>query len=228
MIQQEVFSFHKIERLDWSDFIESDENRETVMYLAKWPNWNSNGIIVCGESGTGKTHLAALWAQTANAVYVLKESLNYSPRDLFDAECNFVIDNFDYHFLHPRNYDWIFHFLNIAEEKNRFFLILSRQHPTTWNIGLKDLSSRLQALPMVKIRTPEDDLLVKISQKIAGDLGITIPNNVIMYILKIIDRNVSSVAGVLSSLDKLSLQQKKSLSIPFVRGVLANKYVKCV
>ncbi|MDR0632023.1 MAG: hypothetical protein LBF54_02180 [Holosporaceae bacterium] len=218
-MQQEVFDFHKIERLDWSDFIEGNENREAISYLVKWPNWNSNGIIIYGESGTGKTHLAALWAQTANAVYVLKDSLNYDSRDLFDADCNFVIDNFD-DTVRPENYNWIFHFLNIAKEKNRFFLLLSRSHPLHWNVELQDLRSRLFALSVINIDVPKDDLLLKISQKIARDLEITISDEAMMYILNMVERRVNPIANILKTLDKLSLQQKKALSFPFIKSNL--------
>jgi chromosomal replication initiation ATPase DnaA len=215
-MQQEVFNFHKIERLDWSDFIESGENRCALSHLTRWPHWNGQGTIIHGESGTGKTHLAALWAQTANAVYVLKESLLHDPRDLFDAECNFVFDNFD-SLIKCENYSWFFHFLNIVKEKYRSFLILSRLHPFLWHVELDDLRSRLFALPIVGIDTPCDDLLLKISRKIAKDFGITVPDDALAYILNTIERNVTSVADILQTLNKLSLQSKKNLSLAFVR-----------
>ncbi|MDR1982306.1 MAG: hypothetical protein LBQ08_00710 [Holosporaceae bacterium] len=218
-MQQEIFNFHKIERLDWNDFIESEENFDAISYLAQWPNWNDNGMIIHGAPGTGKTHLAALWAQTANAVYILNESLNHNPRDLFNTECNFVIDNFE-DFLTFKKFDWMFHFFNIAREKDRFFLLLSRSHPSFLNIELKDLKSRLLTLPIVGISDPQDDLLLKISQKIANDLEIVVPDDVMMYILNIIDRKVSSIINVLRILDRLSLQQKKPISLPFVKNYL--------
>ncbi|MDR1236587.1 MAG: hypothetical protein LBJ96_06315 [Holosporaceae bacterium] len=218
-MQQEVFDFHKTERLDWNDFVESDENRGALLYLTKWPDWSSRGIIIHGESGTGKTHLAALWAQTANAVYVLKESFSHNPRDLFDAECNFVFDNFDT-IINRENYHWLFHFFNIVKEKNRFFLVLSRLHPSFWNVELSDLRSRLFTLPAVAVETPRDDLLLRISQKIAGDLGIMMPGDAMIHILNTVERNVNSVADVLKKLDKLSLQQKRTLSLSFVRNAL--------
>jgi chromosomal replication initiation ATPase DnaA len=217
-MQQEIFNFHKAERLNWNDFIESDENHDAILCLAKWPEWNSNGIIIHGESGTGKTHLAALWSQSADAIYVLKESLKHSPRDLFDAENNFVIDNFE-DFI-DSNYDWMFHFLNIIKEKNRFFLLLSRLHPSLWNIELEDLRSRLLAMPAIGISAYQDDMLLKVSQKIAKDLEITIPDDAVKYILNTTERRISSIANILKKLDKLSLQQKKPLSLAYVKNNL--------
>ena len=217
-MQQEIFDFHQVERLSWSDFIESDENHDAILYLTKWPEWNSNGIIIYGESGTGKTHLAALWSQSANAIYVLKESLKHNPRDLFDTENNFVIDNFE-DFINS-NYNWMFHFLNIAKEKNRFFLLLSRLHPSFWSIKLKDLRSRLLTVPAIGIGTYMDDLLLKVTQKIARDLEIIIPDDAVKYILNTTERRMDSIANILKKLDRLSLQQKKRLSLSYVKSNL--------
>jgi chromosomal replication initiation ATPase DnaA len=216
-MQQEIFSFHKIENLDWCDFIDNPENSEAISYLTKWPNWISDGLIIYGESGVGKTHLAALWAQTTNAIYLLQEAFNHDPRDLFDSDCNFVMDNFD-GLLGAKNHDWIFHFLNIINEKKKYFLILSRTPPIFWNVSLDDLKSRLLSVPSVNIPNPSDESLLKIARKISNDLGIIVPDEVLSYILKKIDRCVRSVSDVLKILDKLSMQQKKPITLAFVKS----------
>lgn len=219
---QETFGFHKTESLDWNDFIESEENCEAIKCLTLWPSsWNSNGIILYGESGVGKTHIANLWAQTANAVYVLKPSLNNDPRILFEAECNFVIDNFD-DFLSTGNCDWIFHFFNIAKEKNRYFLLVSRFHPSLWKIELNDLRSRLFTLPAINIKNPGDDLLLKIAKKLSKDFEINIKNETLQYMMKFIDRNVITMSKTLKILDKLALQKQKTININFIRNYFIN------
>jgi chromosomal replication initiation ATPase DnaA len=216
---QEVFGFHKIENLDWNDFVESEENHDAIRCLTCWPLWNSCGIVLYGESGVGKTHIANLWAQTANAVYVLKPSLNNDPRILFDSPCNFVIDNFD-SFLTAGNYDWMFHFFNISKEKNRYFLLISRISPSLWKIGLEDLRSRLLTLPAIGIKNPGDELLMKIAKKLANDFGTPVSDGALRYILNFIDRDVVSISNTLKTLDKLALQMQKSITIPFIRRVL--------
>jgi chromosomal replication initiation ATPase DnaA len=218
---QEVFDFYRLQSLDWRDFVEGDENHEALVHLTQWPNWSHHGTILYGDPGVGKTHLAALWAQTVNAVYVLAEGLRHNPRSLFDANCNFLLDNFDDLLeIDGRHLDWLFHFFNIAHEKDRFFLILARTPPTSWRIGLKDLRSRLLAIPTVKMKTPGDELLFKIAKKIANDLGLTIGDNIISYILGLVTRDVSSIANVLKMLDKLSLQEKKPITSTLVRRYL--------
>ncbi len=218
---QEIFGFHKEEKLDWNDFIESEENREAISCLLRWPSWNSNGVIIYGDSGVGKTHIANLWAQSSNAVCVLKSSVDYDARFLFDTECNFLFDDFD-DFLSTQNYNWIFDFFNIAKEKHRFFLLLSRKNPSIWTVPLDDLRSRLMTLPSVLIKNPGDELLLKIAKKISTDLCTEISEDSLNYILNHVDRGVASIIKTLQILDKLSMQQQKAITIPFIKHYLCN------
>lgn len=220
MIQQEIFDFHKTESLNWNDFIESEENRDALSALIQWQNWSNNGMVITGSSGVGKSHLAALWAQSANAVYVLKDSVNYDPRDLFENNCNFVLDEIS-QFLSYQ--DWLFHFYNIAREKKRFFLITDRLPRYLWNISLKDLQSRLMSLSAVEIKNPGDELLFKVCKKLARDFDIEVPDDVISYILQTTERNVSVISQILRTLDKLALQEKKNISLKFVQRYLKRK-----
>lgn len=221
---QETFGFHKIENLDWNDFIESEENRDAIKYLTLWPSaWTSNGVILHGESRVGKTHIVNLWAQTSNAVYVLKTSLNNDPRALFDTECNFVIDNFD-DFLSMENYSWMFHFFNIAREKNRYFVLVSRSHPSLWQIGLNDLRSRLFTLPAINIKNPGDELLLKIAKKLSKDFGIVISEESLQYMMNFIDRNVATISNTLKILDKLALQKRKTINVNFIKSYLKDTF----
>ncbi len=218
---QEVFNFHQIESLDWNDFIESEENREAVACLSCWPkSWSSNGIVIYGAPKVGKTHIASLWAQAANAIYVLRSAFNENPRVLFEANCNFVIDNFDAFVKIDR---WMFDFFNICREKGRYFLLISRTPPSLWNIDLKDLKSRIQTLSVINIKTPGDDLLMKIAKKISKDFGITISDEVLNYIMNYVTRDVSTLSETIKTLDRLAMQKQKSITIPFVRNYIFSK-----
>lgn len=212
---QEVFNFHQVENLSWNDFVESDENREAVAWLSQWPKfWRNNGAVIYGEPKVGKTYIASLWARTASAIYVLESGFSDSPRNLFQANCNFVIDNFD---SFANIDEWMFDFVNICKEKNRFFLLISRTKPSMWNINLQDLRSRLAMLPAINIKMPSDDSLMKITRKISQDLGAIIADEVLNYIMAHVTRDVATLSETLKVLNKLSMQKQKPITIPFVR-----------
>lgn len=216
--EQEVFSFREQINLNWSDFIESEENHEALVWLMRWPNWTSLGIILTGAQSVGKSHLAALWAQSANAVYVLPHSLNHDPRELFQGECNFVIDNVS-EFLCDE--EWLFDFYNILKEKKRYLLLIDRSGPQNWNIFLRDLRSRIMSLPHVCIQNYSDEMLVKICQKVSKDMAIDISDRTLEFIVRTYERDISSLTNILRTLNKLSLKTQKPISIPFVKKYLA-------
>ncbi|MDR1361610.1 MAG: hypothetical protein LBJ16_00140 [Holosporaceae bacterium] len=213
---QEVFDFPKTTGLSWNDFVDSEENMDALRYLMQWPQWNTSGLVIYGNSGVGKTHLAGLWAQTAGATFLLKPNLDYDPRTIFDANCNFVIDDFDA-FLAEKKDSWIFHFFNIAVEKKRSFLLLSRSNPSLWRIELQDLRSRLLTLVAINMRDPQDELLFKIAQKLSRDLEITVSDDAIRCLINLVERNVSAVSAALRILDKMALRMQKNITVQFVK-----------
>ena len=62
--------------LDWphqpsfarEDFLSAASNREALSAVDRWPNWPSRMLLLVGPEGSGKSHLAALWAKAAGAV----------------------------------------------------------------------------------------------------------------------------------------------------------------
>lgn len=219
-MKQEIFDFGNTERLSWKDFIESKENQEALRYLMTWPNWSNNVLILFGESGVGKSHLAGLWAQCANAIYITQGDLCDNPRELFLTQNSFVIEQFDDLVFNAASNNWMFHFLNILREKQGYLLVTERVRPTSLNIWLNDLRSRILSYPAVHIESPKDELLFNIAKKVSKDLGVFIPDEALSYMLNIIDRNVITLATTLKTLDKLSLQLKKKISLSFVRKYL--------
>lgn len=223
MNKQRVFDFPQIEQLSWSDFVESDENSSVLRYLTQWQSWTTNSLIIYGDSGVGKTHIASLWAQSANAACVRPDNM-HQVRKLFESgtDTNFLMDDFE-EFLTPQNYQWLFDFLNILNEKGRYLIIISRTSPSSWNISLEDLRSRLLLIPTLKIQAPSDNLLFHIAKKIAKDNGITISDECVKYILNNITRDVCTVRETINTLNKLSLEQKQSITLPFIRRYLQIK-----
>lgn len=219
MNKQEVFDFPQVEQLNWSDFVESDENRNVLQYLKQWQSWTTNSLIIYGAPGVGKTHVVSLWAQSANAACVRPDNM-HQVRKLFETDVNFLMDDFE-EFLQPQNYQWLFDFMNILNEKHRYLIIISRDSPSSWNISLPDLRSRLLLVPALKIQSPSDGLLFHIAKKIAKDNGITISDECVKYILNNVTRDVHTVRNTIYTLNKLSLEQKQSVTLPFVRRHIA-------
>ena len=94
--------------------------------------------------------------------------------------------------------------------------------PSLFDISLQDLKSRLLSFTVLKMSRPGDELLFHIAKKLAKDLDIEISDNCIQYILNNSERNVSTIRTLINTLNKLSLEQKQAITLPFIR-----KYMSC-
>ena len=59
------------------NFIISSSNQNATDYIYKWPNWASNCVVLFGESGVGKSHLANIWHNKAQALKVTLENVDF-------------------------------------------------------------------------------------------------------------------------------------------------------
>ena len=48
------------------DFLRSPSNEAALDAVLHWPAWPAPALIVWGPAGSGRTHLARIWAQTSN------------------------------------------------------------------------------------------------------------------------------------------------------------------
>src|SRR6185436_15464347 len=49
------------------DFVVSEGNREALAWIDRWPDWPAPALALSGPPGSGKTHLARIWAGRAGA-----------------------------------------------------------------------------------------------------------------------------------------------------------------
>lgn len=179
------------------DFFVSEANREAVEFLDGWSTWPIPAALLIGPMGSGKSHLAAIFARRANARLWDDADLSASEESLFHA--------------------W-----NTAMEERRPLLMTAHSMPVDWNLTLADLKSRLAATPRVQIRSPDDALLEALFLKQWRDRGIEAPADFTRYVLSRIERSFEGVARTVDALDKAALSQQRPLSIPLAREVFVD------
>lgn len=85
---------------------------------------------------------------------------------------------------------------------------------------LPDLKSRLQSFLVLTVNELTDEEKITALEKRAHHRGFRLPREVSQYLLTHYPRNLNYLFDSLNKLDKLSLEEKRMLTVPFVKKVL--------
>ena len=131
MTKQLAFDLPSRPALGKSDFFISDCNSMAVKLMEDWENWPNRQHILSGPAGSGKTHLALVWARSMSAnVLNIAEIVNI---DLQKApSASFVIENMD---EQPENVELennLFHLFNMLLANGCYLLLTGKKDPIYW------------------------------------------------------------------------------------------------
>ena len=57
------------------DFLEGPSNEKALALIERWPDWPNRLIALIGPEGSGKSHLAAIWAASSGARVIAAKRL---------------------------------------------------------------------------------------------------------------------------------------------------------
>ncbi len=191
------------------DFLSGPSNVAALALIERWPDWPDRVMLLVGPEGAGKSHLAAIWAQTAGARLVAARALESVNLPAMLATGALVVED-----LVAGRFDEraLFHLLNLVREEAAALLITARELPAAFAIALNDLASRLRALPVVNIAAPDDALLRAVIVKQFSDRQLAVDESLIAYLLTHIERSFAAVRAAVERLDREALQQKRPVT----------------
>lgn len=186
------------------DLVVSDANREAVALIDAWPDWPAPVVVLAGPAGSGKTHLASIWRARSGAAALGPENIVDRISSL-DLTKPVLIDDADDQNLDEKG---LFHLVNAVSGAGSTLLMTSRRFPSAWRVGLPDLASRLKAAATVEIREPDDLLLAGVVTKLFADRQIEVEPHVVQFLVRRIERSLSTAIKVVERLDHAALEQK--------------------
>ena len=77
---------------------------------------------------------------------------------------------------------------------------------------LPDLASRLKAAATVEILEPDDLLLAGVITKLFADRQVEVEPHVVQFLVRRIERSLSTAIGVVDRLDRAALEQKTRIT----------------
>lgn len=205
------------------DYLLGPSNQSAVAWIDRWPEWPAPLLVLTGPAASGKTHLAAVWRERAGAEIIRPEMLlSRSAEQIAQTGNTLILDGLD-PWLGDRDAETtLFHLYNIFKEERRTFLITMRMAPAQAEFAIADLASRFRAAPLAAIQAPDDILLGSVLIKLFSDRQLTVGNEVIQYILPRMERSFSAARDIVATADRLALAEKRRISVPLMRQVLAD------
>jgi chromosomal replication initiation ATPase DnaA len=185
------------------DFLSGPCNRGALELIDCWPDWPASAIALIGPEGSGKTHLATIWAAAAGARVVSAHALNEVGLRATLATGALVIEDA----AATTDERALFHLINLAREDNCFLLLTARFAPSAWPIGIPDVVSRLRAMPVVTLAAPDDAMLRAVIVKLAADRQLALDESVVSYLSTRIERSFAAARAAVIALDNEALRR---------------------
>jgi len=212
--RQLAFALPHAESLTRDNFLEGPANAAGLALVDSWPEWPNRIMLVVGPEGSGKSHLAAIWAEQAGARSTSARALTASSVPAALATGALVVED-----LNSSEFDEraLFHLLNLAREDEAFVLITARTPPLAFQTELRDLRSRLRAVPAISLLPPDDQLFRALVVKFCEDRQLAVDESVVGYLATRIERSYAAVRRAVELLDAEALR----LGRPVTRALAA-------
>jgi len=199
------------------DFLRGPSNAAALTLVESWPDWPDRIMTLIGPQGAGKSHLAAIWAEVSGARVLAAKLLSDIDPPAALATGALVVEDLEANGLDERA---LFHLINLAREQGAYVLLTARTPPAGFVLTIRDLHSRLRALPSVTLASPDDALLRLLIGKLAADRQLSIDASVANYLANHIERSFSAAHFAVARLDEEALRQHR----PVTRALAAELF----
>lgn len=198
------------------DFLVSPGNRDAVDWIDRWPDWPGHIVALSGPPGCGKSHLAQVFALKAGAVALAACDLSTDiVGTQIDRHGSFVVEEGE-----TADERALFHLFNAVREIRGSLLLTSREAPARWPVVLADLKSRLSSIPTARISPPDDTMMEAVLIKLFADRQLNVAPDVVVYVLRRIDRSFAAARRVVAMADKESLAGKRPITVPLMKTLI--------
>ena len=185
-------------------------------------------VYLWSSNANGKSHLLqSLCMQAAELgvkmVYLPLSLLTDGGADIFDnlEDVSIVcLDDIDAVSQNPVWAERLFHLINRLRNSGSRLAMTAAQPPDAMITPLKDLQSRLGWGPVYQLKALADDDLEQFLIKRGDGQGLTIPVEVVSYLVSHTQRDLAAMLKLVDTIDREALAQQRRVTVPFVRSVI--------
>lgn len=201
-----IFSYRKA--FGREDFVVAPCNQEAVSWIDKWPNWPVPAVLIYGESGSGKTHLASIFSEyRLDAKELTDDFMPFFQKKI-------VVENLE----NLSSEIALFHLFNFVRDLGGSLLLTARRVP---EFALPDLRSRMMAVPKAPIGMPDENFVLAVLAQAFEERHILVDESVLSYAVRHMSRSFRDIRQVIATADALSLAEGRKITVPVMREAIA-------
>ena len=224
--KQLTFPWNKENKSSFDSFYTTKLNKQ-LLFLLKDEALKED-LLIYGAKDSGKTYLLqALCNQFNNQgkssfFLPVRQAIELSV-DILDSLENIELVCIDGLESLVGNKAWeiaLFNLINRSFNSNNRLIFTSAKNIDGMNFELKDLDSRLRKIQSHELHSLADDDILYALKHIANLRCIELGSKEAQYLLTYADRNISDLVKILESLDQLSMEMKRKITIPLIKEVI--------
>ena len=197
------------------EFLTSSCNESAHDAIMRWPDWPDRALLLLGPAGSGKSHLAAIWAERAQA-----RSVDLSAMTADEPACGaIVLEDCD---RRRCDEDAFFHFLNALRGQGGSLLMTAREGVGRWTIRTPDLLSRLRLAPAATIAPPDPALIRAVIVKLFADRQIAIEEEVVSYAARHCEQSFAAVNRFVALADETAMAARRRITRPLAAAIMSD------
>ena len=224
--KQLTFPWNKVNKSSLEGFYTSQENSHLVSIL-KDANF-SDDLFIYGTKESGKTFLLqalcnSYSSMSKSSLYIpLNKVMNYGV-EIFESLENMNLICVDDVEEAISKIEWekaIFNLINKALISKSRLILSSSQDLKSLNFSLPDLESRIRKIQSFELYPINDKDIFDALKYISKLTSINLGDKEAKYLVTYSQRNISNLVQILESLDQLSMEMKRKITIPLIKEVI--------
>lgn len=201
-------------RLGREDFLISDSNEHCLSMLDQWRLSGEKTLVICGPPSSGKTHLACILADALGAHVLMNAS---GAAAALEGGRAAVID--DAHLSEPAD---LLLLIDAALTARGRLVLVGRGAPKSWGRGLRDLETRLEAIPRLTTREPDEGLLQDLISKLLTDRQLRISAPISAYAAPRLPKTFAAASAFVAAIDRHAIDEGSAINLRLAKEVLDN------
>ena len=224
--KQLTFPWNKDNKSSFDSFYASKLNKHLLSLLQN--NTFKDDLLIFGTKDSGKTYLLQALCnhfsnQGKSSFYLPMKQAKELSVDILESLESMELVCIDGIESIAGNKVWeigLFNLINRSLNSENRLIFTSSKNIDVMNFELKDLDSRLRKIQSHELYALTDDEILSALKHIANLRSIELGSKEAQYLLTYANRNISDLVQILESLDQLSMEMKRKITIPLIKEVI--------